>query len=158
MQAHGHALHLRITLNKCSDTTLCRHILHYPASFRYAFVPPGRLSEIHTLTRIVAVNTTQTMCGAPIRDKTDKLLWVSIVSGVLALLAIIVRSTVAFLSGHWRWDDACAIAAWLFSIPLTVLQLITPGLGLGKDTWTVETANIIKVLQVSRTLAPVEPT
>jgi hypothetical protein len=98
------------------------------------------------------------MCGAPIRDKTDKLLWVSIVSGVLALLAIIIRSTVAFLSEHWRWDDVCAIAAWIFSIPLTVLQLITPGLGLGKDTWTVETANIIKVLQVSRTLTPVEPT
>ncbi|KAF2445758.1 hypothetical protein P171DRAFT_520501 [Karstenula rhodostoma CBS 690.94] len=97
---------------------------------------------------LVAVNTTQTMCGAPVRDKTSKLLWVSIVSGALALLAIIMRSTVAFFSEHWRWDDVCALAAWFFSIPLTVLQLITPGLGLGKDTWTVETWKIIRVLQM----------
>ncbi|KAL5401423.1 hypothetical protein PMIN06_004714 [Paraphaeosphaeria minitans] len=97
---------------------------------------------------LVAVNTTQTMCHAPIRDKTGKLLWVAIVSGALALLAIIMRSTVALLSEHWRWDDVCALAAWFFSIPLTVLQLITPGLGLGKDTWTVETWKIIRVLQM----------
>lgn len=96
------------------------------------------------------------MCGAPVRDKSGKLLWVSVVSGVLAFLAIIMRSTVAFLSENWRWDDACAITAWIFSTPLTVLQLITPGLGLGRDTWTVATENIIKVLQVSQELVLIE--
>ena len=99
-----------------------------------------------------AVNTTSTMCGAPIRDKSDVLLYVAIVSGALALVASLMRVTVSAKARHLRWDDACAIAAWIFSIPLTVLQFITPGLGLGKDTWTVDPIDITKVLKVSHTL------
>lgn len=101
---------------------------------------------------LVAVNTTSTMCGAPIRDKSDVLLYVAIVSGALALIASLMRITVAAKARHLRWDDACAIGAWIFSIPLTVLQFITPGLGLGKDTWTVEPSEIIEVLKASPVL------
>lgn len=104
---------------------------------------------------LVAVNTTSTMCGAPVRDKSDLLLYVAIVSGILAFFAIVMRTTVAIKARRLRWDDVCALAAWTFSIPLTVLQFVTPGLGLGKDTWTVDPQNIIQVLKVSR--VPFDP-
>ena len=97
---------------------------------------------------LVAVNTTSTMCGTPVRDKSDVLLYVAIISGILALVSIIMRTTVAVKARHLRLDDACALAAWTFSIPLTVLQFVTPGLGLGKDTWTVDPQNIVQVLKV----------
>ncbi|KAF1979974.1 hypothetical protein BU23DRAFT_446699 [Bimuria novae-zelandiae CBS 107.79] len=110
---------------------------------------------MHSQEALAAVNTTSTMCGVSIRDKSDVLLYVSIVSGVLALVAIMMRTTVAVKARRLRWNDACALAAWVFSISLTVLQFITLGLGLGKDTWTVEPKNIIKVLQVGFAPEPV---
>ncbi|CAI6339320.1 unnamed protein product [Periconia digitata] len=97
---------------------------------------------------LVAVNGTSTMCGAPTRDKSDVLLNAAIASGVVAFVAVTMRMSVAFMARSFRWDDACALAAWLTSIPLTVLQFITPGLGLGRDTWTLAPTNITKILKL----------
>lgn len=88
------------------------------------------------------------MCGAPLRDKSGTLLWVAVASGVVAFVSIAMRMFVAAMARHLRWDDACALAAWVTSIPLTTLQFVTPGLGLGRDTWTLRPENITKILKV----------
>ena len=89
------------------------------------------------------------MCGAPIRDRSNVLLLVSAISGGLAVLCVLVRVAVAVSARNFWWDDGFAVGAWVLSLPLWILQIVTPGLGFGKDTWTVEPKNIIKVLQVS---------
>jgi hypothetical protein len=88
------------------------------------------------------------MCGKPVRDRSNVLLITSIVSGSVALLAVVIRTTVAVLQGSFGLDDFFAIAAEAASLPVTLMQCVTPGLGFGKDTWVPPVENIYKVLKV----------
>ena len=104
------------------------------------------------LTTAVAVKTTSTMCGAPVRNKGVILKWTAGVSGTIAFLAIIVRVGVALVGDSFGWDDSFATLAWVFSTPVTVLQFITPFMGFGQDTWMVDPKHIYTILQVSSLL------
>ncbi|KAF2710605.1 hypothetical protein K504DRAFT_533530 [Pleomassaria siparia CBS 279.74] len=95
-----------------------------------------------------AVNTTSTLCGAPVRDRSSIMILVASISGGFALLSLIIRLVVAITGSSFGWDDACATLAWLFSAPISFLQCVTPRLGYGKDTWTVPPKDIYIVLQM----------
>jgi len=92
------------------------------------------------------------MCGAPVRNKGIVLKWTAGVSGTIAFFAITVRTVVALVGGSFGWDDSFAVLAWVFSLPVTILQFITPFMGFGQDTWMVDPKNIYKILQVSSLL------
>lgn len=46
-------------------------------------------------------------------------------------------------------DDIFCIAAETACLPVTIKQSVTPGLGFGKDTWTVPADNIYMIQKVS---------
>jgi hypothetical protein len=116
------------------------------------FAVPQLFCRTPGLTTTVAVRTTSTMCGAPVRNKGLVLKWAAGVSGTLALFAIIVRVVVALVGNSFGPDDGFAVLAWLFSMPVTIGQFITPYMGFGQDTWMVDPKNIYKILQVSSLL------
>lgn len=98
---------------------------------------------------IGAVKTTSGMCGAPVRNKSAILMWVTGVSGAVAFIATIIRVVVALVGNSFGWDDTFAVLAWIFSMPLTILQSITPHIGFGQDTWMVDQKYIYVILQAS---------
>jgi hypothetical protein len=75
-------------------------------------------------------------------------MWVAGVSGTIAFLATFVRVVVAIMGNSFWWDDSFAVLAWVFSMPVTVLQSITPHIGFGQDTWMVDPKHIYTILKV----------
>ncbi|OAK98846.1 hypothetical protein IQ06DRAFT_337320 [Phaeosphaeriaceae sp. SRC1lsM3a] len=98
---------------------------------------------------LTAVNVTSTMCNAPIRDQSNIIFVTGLVAGSVALVAVSVRTLVAFMRDSFGLDDAFAIAAEAACLPVTVIQCITPTLGFGKDTWVVPHQNIYRVLKLT---------
>lgn len=100
-----------------------------------------------------AVNVTSTMCGTPIRDRSNVIFITGIVAGTIALTAVSVRTLASIIQSSFGLDDVFAIAAEAACLPVTVIQCITPKLGFGKDTWVVPHHDIYKVLKVHNTYA-----
>ena len=88
------------------------------------------------------------MCGAPLRDRSQSLIVGTITTGVINLVAVILRTSVALYQKSLGLDDLFAAAAGVASIPLNVLIARTGYLGFGKDTWKVPTENIYDILRV----------
>jgi hypothetical protein len=100
---------------------------------------------------IATVNTTYTMCGTPVRDRSNVIFVTGIVAGTTALVAVSVRTLVATRQNSFGLDDLFALAAEAACLPVTVIQCYTPKLGFGKDTWVVPHSDIYKVLRVKTT-------
>ncbi|KAF2728073.1 hypothetical protein EJ04DRAFT_569846 [Polyplosphaeria fusca] len=94
---------------------------------------------------LTATNATMTMCGAPVRDRTHLLPLISGISGLFALVAVIVRTIAA--GPNFGLDDFFACAAMAGAIPMDVLQLYTGPAGFGKDVWNVSFDNIYLILK-----------
>ncbi|KAF2020438.1 hypothetical protein BU24DRAFT_469208 [Aaosphaeria arxii CBS 175.79] len=92
-----------------------------------------------------AVNVTSTRCGVPVRDRGTSLLVVAILSAVGAIIAVTIRTTVGLVQKTFGFDDIFALLAALFGVPVAIMQCNTPGLGFGRDTWTVKIENIYTV-------------
>jgi len=90
------------------------------------------------------------MCGIPIRDRSEILITVNAVFGVLALLALGIRLLVSFQQHIFGNDDICAIVGHVFSAPVTFGQIACGTLGFGKDTWAVSASNIYLILKARR--------
>ena len=97
---------------------------------------------------LTSVNITMTMCGAPVRDNTHVLPLISGISGLFALVAVIVRVIAA--GRNFALDDFFVVAAMAGAIPMDVLQLYTGPAGFGRDIWTVPFENLYYILKVSR--------
>lgn len=88
------------------------------------------------------------MCGREIRDRTQVLFITSVVAGSIALLAVAVRMSVAYIQRSFGLDDIFCLAAEAACLPITLMQCYTPFLGFGKDTWLVSPDNIYSILKV----------
>ena len=88
------------------------------------------------------------MCEWPIRDRTYIPTVVASVTGGAALLAVILRTGAALYTHKFGYDDACALGAGIFVIPMNTVQLLTGPAGFGKDIWTVPFPNLDFILKV----------
>lgn len=94
------------------------------------------------------------MCGVASRDRSRVLIVVAVVSGTLALAAIMVRTMTSLQQRMFGIDDVCAVVAYLFSASVTFGQVACGTLGFGKDTWNVSPENITLILQVGKLIPP----
>jgi hypothetical protein len=101
------------------------------------------------LTVTGAQNSTQTMCGAPVRDITDIMPTITGVFGGLAILGVAIRC--AATKGTFALDDIFAVAALIVTLPMGILGFVMSSDGFGKDIWTMPPANIYRIVQVSNT-------
>lgn len=81
-------------------------------------------------------NTTQTLCGAPIRDRTKAVSVSGIVGGIFALIAYILRmvSRLPQFGGTLGWDDAVMTFVVVLVAPLTCLSVVCKYLDDGRIT------------------------
>ncbi|KAK7700729.1 hypothetical protein SLS57_012014 [Botryosphaeria dothidea] len=100
--------------------------------------------------QLTTKNTTQTLCGAPIRDRTKAVSVSGIVGGIFALIAYILRmvSRLPQFGGTLGWDDAVMTFVVVLVAPLTCLSVVLANLGLGKDIWTLPFKNITHILYI----------
>jgi hypothetical protein len=112
------------------------------------------LSTIALLTKICnqltikgAQNSTQTMCGAPVRDITHITPIVTGISGGFAIIGVLVRGFAS--GGRLELDDIFAIAALISALPMGILEFFMSSDGFGKDIWTIEPSNIYRIVKVN---------
>jgi hypothetical protein len=98
------------------------------------------------LTRTAAQNSTEKMCGHPVRDITHITPIVTGVSGGAAMLAVIVRCLLS--RNSFGLDDAFVIAAFVSALPMGILEFIMSDDGFGRDIWTIPSAKIYRIVQV----------
>ncbi|KAI0143003.1 50S ribosomal protein L36e [Xylariaceae sp. FL1272] len=95
------------------------------------------LSNCTVIEALEAKNATETLCGGEVRDNTAVTPIITAVSGILAIVAVVMRVLDIFPNRNFMPADVCAIAALVIGIPLGVLELIMSTLGFGKDIWTL---------------------
>jgi hypothetical protein len=110
----------------------------YVAAKRYSYAQ---------LINLGAQNSTQTMCGAPVRDITHITPLVTGISGGVAIIGVVVRCIAT--AGTFALDDIFAIAALVNAIPMGILEFVMSNDGFGKDIWTIPPAKIYRIVQVS---------
>jgi hypothetical protein len=93
-----------------------------------------------------AQNSTQTMCGAPVRDITHVTPIVTGISGAFAIIGVLARCIAS--AGSLQLDDIFAIAALISALPMGILEFFMSADGFGKDIWTIEPKNIYRIVQV----------
>ncbi|ETS84582.1 hypothetical protein PFICI_02607 [Pestalotiopsis fici W106-1] len=89
---------------------------------------------------LVAKNTTQTMCGAPIRDKSTEYTVVTTVLMSLACIFVLVRLGYRqfFTATDLGLDDWFILLTLLNCVPSAVINVsMLSNYGLGKDIWTL---------------------
>ncbi|KAF2091595.1 hypothetical protein K490DRAFT_31609, partial [Saccharata proteae CBS 121410] len=98
---------------------------------------------------LIAENVTQTICGAPVRDRTDLAGTIGVTGGIIALLAFIMRmmASLPVVGRPLGWDDWTMCALVALAAPPTVFSVILSDNGLGKDIWTLPAENITNVLK-----------
>ncbi|KAI0433528.1 50S ribosomal protein L36e [Xylaria sp. FL1042] len=119
----------------CSDTVLL------------STVQTCVLANCTVIEGLQAKNATETLCGAEVRDITAVTPIITAVSGILAIIAVIMRVFDALPNRSLQPADLCAIAALLTGIPLGVLELIMSTLGFGKDIWTLTPYRITHIVR-----------
>ncbi|CAK1366983.1 unnamed protein product [Cercospora beticola] len=102
-------------------------------------------------------NTTETICGHPVRDETRIVSYAGVIGCVIAFVAFVLRmlSKISFpcegalkvVNNLW-WDDAIASFAMAEIIAISVLSVELANLGLGKDIWTLPPYNITQILKI----------
>lgn len=95
-----------------------------------------------------AINTTNAMCGVPIKDRSSQLIITNAVFGGLAFVALLVRIQVSIQQHIFGLDDFSAIVAYIFAAPVTFGQLVCGLLGFGKDTWAVSPEYIYMIMKI----------
>ncbi|KAJ5496504.1 hypothetical protein N7463_008491 [Penicillium fimorum] len=99
-------------------------------------------------------NATATLCHWPVRDKSLVTPIATAVTGGLALLCIIIRVGDCIVKTEFKLADLCAVLAFIFSLPMDIVEFFMIGSGMGKDVWTLTetqittTAKYIWVTQV----------
>ncbi|EMR62632.1 putative cfem domain-containing protein [Eutypa lata UCREL1] len=102
------------------------------------------LANCTVIEALSAQNTTQTLCGEPVRDNTVVTPVVTIVAGLLAILAVGMRLFDRFPRKQVEWADMCAFASIVFALPMGILEFITDGFG--KDIWTIFPEKIERIV------------
>ncbi|KAH3928735.1 hypothetical protein HBH98_107900 [Parastagonospora nodorum] len=103
------------------------------------------LSSCTLIEALSAQNSTQTMCGAPVRDITDITPIMTGVFGGLAILGVAIRCVAT--KGAFALDDIFAVAALIVALPMGILEFVMSSDGFGKDLWTIPPANIYRIAQ-----------
>ena len=99
--------------------------------------PPARADRICFF--VVTKNVTQTLCGAPIRDRSQSLITSDIILGTISGVVVLIRIVFKLwthlgISG----DDWWIMLSIAIGIPSTIIiPQGTTANGLGKDVWTV---------------------
>ncbi|KAF7561328.1 hypothetical protein G7046_g2815 [Stylonectria norvegica] len=86
-------------------------------------------------------NATNTNCGAPVRNKSDDFINVSIVLGVVSGVFVLLRvlSKLFITKSDFGLDDLFIILTLCIGIPSTAMNIHgTAGHGEGRDIWTLE--------------------
>jgi hypothetical protein len=94
-----------------------------------------------------AINSTQTMCGAPVRDNTHITPIIIYVTGSLATITIIARCIAR--TDNFALDDISALAAFVTGVAMAIIIVVMSAAGFGKDLWTLDPARITRILEVS---------
>ncbi|KAI0403197.1 hypothetical protein F4802DRAFT_616979, partial [Xylaria palmicola] len=105
------------------------------------------LANCTVIEALSAKNSTETLCGAEVRDNTVVTPVITAVSGTLALIAVIMRILAALSNRTLQPADVCAILALVTGIPLAVLEFIMSTVGFGKDIWTLTPSRITRIVK-----------
>ncbi|KAI0905362.1 50S ribosomal protein L36e [Ustulina deusta] len=117
----------------CSDTVLL------------STVETCVLANCTVIEALSAKNSTETLCGAEVRDNTAITPIITVVFGILAIIAVIMRVIDALPNRTLQPADVCAIVALAPGIPLGVLELNMSSVGFGKDIWTLTPSRITHI-------------
>jgi hypothetical protein len=90
------------------------------------------------------------MMNTPIRNKTIQGTITTLVAGIAALVAYILRvvARLPWFGGNWGLDDWVMTVAIILVVPLSICAYILNQIGLGQDMWYVSFDNITKILEV----------
>ncbi|KAH7016650.1 putative integral membrane protein [Macrophomina phaseolina] len=107
-------------------------------------------STCTVVEQLSAKNITQTLCGAPVRDRTMLISGFGLGGGVVATLAFALRlfSRVKSKATSCGMDDYIMALAMLAILPFSGLSIVLAHNGLGKDIWTLQPEQITRVLYV----------
>ncbi|KAI0875611.1 50S ribosomal protein L36e [Hypoxylon argillaceum] len=119
----------------CSDTVLL------------STVETCVLSNCTVIEALSAKNSTETLCGAKVRDNTVVTPVIVAVSGILAIVAVVMRVLDALPNRKLQPADICAILALVTAIPLGTLELVMSTLGFGRDIWTLTPSHITLIVR-----------
>ncbi|KAK5634283.1 hypothetical protein RRF57_009997 [Xylaria bambusicola] len=141
----------------CSDTVLL------------STVETCVLANCTVIEGLAAKNSTNTLCGVEVRDITATTPIITAVSGILAIIAVVIRVIDIFPNRSIQPADVLAILALVTGIPLAVLELVSEflplpvlrlgndgagansttvsSLGFGKDIWTLTPYRITHIVR-----------
>ncbi|ESZ98764.1 hypothetical protein SBOR_0870 [Sclerotinia borealis F-4128] len=92
-------------------------------------------------------NVTETMCSAPVRNRTQAVSHIGVIGGCVALLAFFLRILSSVVTvRQWGMDDWAMCSVVALAIPPTVFSVLLANNGLGKDMWTLTADNITNIL------------
>lgn len=145
MQRRRCRLYMHNTTSSLRNTKLRAFIMYCDRGIEYVSRQNILMLE---LTTIGAQNSTQTMCGDPVRDNTKVTPITTGVFGGLAILGVAMRCVAT--KGSFALDDIFAVAALIVALPMGILEFFMSSDGFGKDLWTIPPANIYRIVQVSK--------
>ncbi|KAF7679597.1 hypothetical protein GT037_003345 [Alternaria burnsii] len=90
------------------------------------------------------------MMNTPIRNKTIQGTITTLVFGISALVAYVLRvvARLPWFGGNWGLDDWVMTVAIILVVPLSICAYILNQIGLGQDMWYVSFENITKILEI----------
>ncbi|KAK5456025.1 hypothetical protein LTS15_005344 [Exophiala xenobiotica] len=89
-----------------------------------------------------------TLCQAPIRDDTAVTPIVTAVSGLVAIVCVVLRVADRFPGKQkFQWADLCVVTSLLLAIPMAILEFYMSSDGFGKDVWTLPFDNITRIVK-----------
>ncbi|KIW11873.1 hypothetical protein PV08_09146 [Exophiala spinifera] len=97
---------------------------------------------------LAAKNATMTLCHEPIRDNTAITPILTAVSGIIAIICVILRLADRF--PHWeklQWADLCVVLSLILALPMAILEFFMSSDGFGKDIWTIPPDKITRIVQ-----------
>jgi len=96
-----------------------------------------------------AIRFQNIQCNVAIRDRSQVLFILSLVVGATALVSVCIRMWVASKHHSFGFDDVACLAAYVASIPVTIVCAVTSQHGFGKETWASPVGDIYLTLKVS---------
>ncbi|EUC43766.1 hypothetical protein COCMIDRAFT_6859 [Bipolaris oryzae ATCC 44560] len=102
-------------------------------------------SSCTTIEALAARNTTETLCGRPVRDNTHVDPIITGISGSAALFAVTVRCIT--VGKGFALDDFFVVLSFIGAIPLGTIQFLKSHDGFGKDIWTLTPDSITRILK-----------
>ncbi|KAL6244186.1 hypothetical protein RBB50_009056 [Rhinocladiella similis] len=97
---------------------------------------------------LAAKNATMTLCKQPVRDNTAVTPIVTAVSGIIAIMCVILRLADRFPKWEQiQWADVCVVLSLLLALPMAILEFFMSSDGFGKDIWTIPPDKITQIVQ-----------